>query len=144
MASSINKNRLQEFLPTNWVEFDTLLNQVFGSSASVRHGKELSAPASVWEDDRSYHVELDVPGVSRDGIELTFEKGILQIAVERKKVEEERKGLHDERFYGKTTRKLGLPETVDPESIEAELAEGVLHVSVTKVPEVQPKRIDIR
>lgn len=143
MSKCTSKNRLHEFFPNNWAEFDTLLSQVFGPNASLKAYRGHATPASAWEDDSAYHVELDVPGVAREDIGLTFEKGVLQIDVERKKAAEERKGLRDERFYGKTTRRLALPETIDPESIKAELANGVLHVSVAKVPEVQPKRIEI-
>ncbi len=144
MTRSLSKNRLQEFLPSNWVEFDTLLGQVFGPNTAVRSARGPAARAGVWEDGSRYYVELDVPGVAREDIGLTFEKGVLQIDIERKQAEEEQKGLHDERYYGKTTRKLGLPETIDPESISAELANGVLTVSIAKVPEAQPKRIDIK
>ena len=63
---------------------------------------------------------------------------------ERKKPEEERTGWHEERAYGKVTRSLKLPETIDPESIEATVADGVLHVTVAKTPEAQPKRIDVK
>ncbi|MCG8451046.1 MAG: Hsp20 family protein [Pirellulales bacterium] len=143
MTRCTSKNRLQEFFPNHWADFDTLLSQVFGPNAPLKAYRSHATPASAWEDDGSYHVELDVPGVAREDIALTFEKGVLQIDVERKQVEQERKGYRDERFYGKTTRRLALPDTIDPESIKAELSDGVLHVSVAKVPEVQPKRIDI-
>ena len=42
------------------------------------------------------------------------------------------------------TRTVTLPESIDPDSIAAELTDGVLHVMVTKKPEAQPKRIEIR
>ena len=142
MTNCSRKNRLQEFIPGNWNDFDALLNQVLAPTVA-RTVRGIRAPLSVWEADDAYHVELDVPGVTKDDIELTFEKGTLQIVAERKGPEEERKGLHEERVYGKVSRSLSLSESVDPESIAAELTNGVLHVTVAKVPEVQPKRIDI-
>jgi HSP20 family molecular chaperone IbpA len=39
---------------------------------------------------------------------------------------------------------VSLPETVDPNTITAELTNGVLHVTITKLPEAQPKKIDVR
>ena len=68
---------------------------------------------------------------------------MLEIAAERVAPEEQRNSLHEERTYGKVSRSLSLSESVDPDSIAAELDMGVLHVTVAKVPEVQPKRIDI-
>ena len=138
MTNATSKNRLREFLPGNWVEFDSLLGQVLGP-----HVSRACVPASVWEDEAAYHVELDLPGVVREDVEITFEKSVLQIVAERKRPEEERAGLHEERGYGKAARRVTLPETIDPETIAAELKDGVLHVSVSKKPETRPKRIEV-
>ncbi len=142
MNTSTRKNRLQDLVPGTWSDFDSLLSQVLAPTVA-RTVRGVRSPLSVWEAEDAYHVELDVPGVSKESIELTYEKGELQIVAERKGPEEERKGLHEERVYGKVTRSLSLSEKVDPDSITADLSNGVLHVTVAKVPEVQPKRIDI-
>ncbi len=141
MTNCNQKNRLQDLVPGSWSEFDSLLNQVLVPTARAVRG--VRAPLSVWQTDDAYHVELDVPGVTKEDIELTFEKDTLNIVAERTKPEHERKGLHEERVYGKVNRSLSLSEKVDPDSIAAELTNGVLHVTVAKIPEVQPKRIDI-
>jgi HSP20 family protein len=138
MANAMMRNRL----PGNWNEFNSLVDQFFGQGG--RGVQAYYVPASVWEDGNSYHVELDVPGVVRDNVELTYEKGTLRITTERQAPEENRTGLVDERRYGKVTRTVTLPESIDPESIEAGLNDGVLHVTVQKKPEAQPKRIEIR
>ena len=142
MSNCTQKNRLNNFVPASWNDFDSLLNQVLAPTVA-RTVRGLRAPLSVWEADEAYHIELDVPGVKKDQIELTFEKGTLQIVAERVAPTEERSGLHEERTYGKVTRSLSLSESVDPDSIAAELNDGVLHVTVAKIPEVQPKRIYI-
>ena len=143
MTNSFTKNRLREFVPTSWGEFDSLLNQVLHQK-TFPGLKVPYAPASVWEDEASYHVELDVPGIAREDIGLTFEKGTLQISAERKRPDEERTGWHEERAYGKVTRTLTLPESIDPETIDAGVSDGVLHVTVAKTPESQPRRIEIK
>ena len=142
MTNCRNKNRLREFVPGTWSDFDALLNQVLNTGAA-RSVRGVYAPASVWEDEGSYHIELDLPGVGREAIELTLEKGDLQIVAERKRSEEDRQGWRDERGYGKVTRRFTLPEAIDAETIKAELTDGVLHVSVAKSPAAQPKRIDV-
>ncbi|TWU29344.1 Hsp20/alpha crystallin family protein [Bythopirellula polymerisocia] len=136
------KNRLREFLPTNLAEFDSLLNQVLAPNG-LRAGH---SPAGLWEDDGSYHIELDVPGVTREGVDITLDKGTLSISAERKHEESEstRKGWREERFYGKVTRAFSLPDTIDPESVTAELSDGVLRVSVAKTPAAQPRKIDVK
>jgi HSP20 family protein len=139
MGQAISRNRV----PDQWGDLNTLVHQFFGPSAGPGV-QAFYVPASVWEDGGSYHVELDVPGVVRDHVELTYEKGTLRITTERQAPEESRAGLVDERRYGKVTRTVTLPESIDPESITAELTNGVLHVTVAKKPEAQPKRIEIR
>ena len=143
MTNCNQKNRLQDLVPGNWSDFDMLLNQVLAPTVA-RTVRGVRAPLSVWEADDAYHVELDVPGVAKEDIELTFEKDTLQIVADRKAADEDRKGLHDERTYGKVDRTITLSEMVDPDSISAELTNGVLHVTVAKVPAAQPKKIDIR
>ena len=57
-------------------------------------------------------------------------------------VEAMRVGLN--RAYGKVERQITLPETADPESIEAELRDGILHLTFKKKPEAQPRRISVK
>ena len=142
MTNSVStKNRLREFLPANLAEFDAFLNQVLSPSQRAGH-----APAGLWEDEGAYHIELDVPGVQRENIDITFDKGTLMIAAERKHDESEntRKGWREERFYGKVTRSFTLPETIDVESIAAEMNDGVLRVTVAKTPASQPRKVEIK
>jgi HSP20 family protein len=144
MTNALSSNRLRELVPGTWSgQFDNLFDQFFGPG-STRNIQAFYVPASVWEDNDSYHVELDVPGVSRENVDVTFEKGTLRITTERAAPQEQRAGLVDERRYGKVTRSVTLPESIDPDSISAELTNGVLHVTVARKPEAQPKRIEIK
>jgi HSP20 family protein len=140
MTNSLQRNRLGGLLSTSMPEFDKLVNQFFRPEEVTLW----RAPASIWEADNTFHLEIDAPGVSREDVELTFEKGNLVITLDRKSPEGERTYWHNERGYGKVSRSVTLPDTVDPESISAELTNGVLHVAVTKKPEAQPKRIDVK
>jgi HSP20 family protein len=142
MNSLTTKNRLREFLPTNFAEFDSFLNQVL-SPNGMRVGQHA---AGLWEDENAYHVELDVPGVSRDNIDITFDKGTLTVSAERKHEESQntRKGWREERFYGKVARSFTLPDTIDPDSISAQMNDGVLHLTVAKSPAAQPRKVEIK
>ena len=53
--------------------------------------------ASLWEDDDSIHLEIDAPGVAREDINLTFEKGTLEVRINRKRPEGDHPVLLDER-----------------------------------------------
>lgn len=144
MASTNCNNRIEKFANSRAVrplaEVDNLLDHFFGTNVQ---GPNYRAPASVWETEEQLHLELDAPGVAQDGVELTFEKGQLSVTLERTS-DEDRKYWHNERQFGKVTRTLTLPDTVDPESLEAQLNAGVLHISVAKKPETQPRKIEVQ
>ncbi len=143
MTNCTGRNRLNQYFPEHFSEFDALLGQFLGP-VTRRSGRGYFAPTSVWEEDTAYHVELDVPGVSREDVDLTFDKGKLTISVERKTPEEKANHWHEERGYGKAIREVALSKLVDPATISAELTNGVLHVTVGKSPEAQPKRIEVK
>lgn len=134
------RNRLGNFLPAGIADVDQLLGQFFRPETA----SSWRAPASIWESDNVFHVEVDVPGVPKENVELTFEKGTLQIGLERTAPEGERTNWHNERGYGKVSRSVSLPDTVDPNTITAELTNGVLHITIAKLPEAQPKKIDVK
>jgi HSP20 family protein len=142
MPHGTARNRVREVLPGPWAEFDSLLQHLIGPQAAVRTaGHDLAA--SLWEEGEAYHLELDVPGVAREDVELTFEKGVLRVEVRRQAPPEGRQSVLDERRYGSLVRVFKLPETVDAESIRADLSHGVLHVAVSKRPESKPRKIEI-
>ena len=140
MNGTLQRNRVTQLLPAGFPEVDTLFSHFFRPD----EGATWRAPASIWEAENVFHIEMDAPGVAKEDVELTFDKGALQITLERKMPEGERTSWHNERGYGKISRSVSLPETVDPNTITAELTNGVLHVTITKLPEAQPKKIDVR
>ena len=101
------------------------------------------APMTMWEADDRLWIEFDVPGFAEEDIDITFENGELHISGERKFVED-RTYYANERRFGKFRRNLELSKDLDPESIEAELHDGLLTISLAKKPEAQPQKIEIR
>jgi len=138
--TTLQKNRVGQLFPATLPEFDNLFNHFFRSEEVAMW----RAPASIWEAENTFHIELDAPGVAKEDVELTFDKGALQITLERKVPEGDRTNWHNERGFGKVTRNVSLPESVDPSTITAELTSGVLHVTIGKRPESQPKKIDVK
>lgn len=102
------------------------------------------AGLSLWEEDRKICIEVDVPGMRLEDLNLTVDGGQLWIRGERKFAQHQTKRWYDERFYGAFERAVTLPDTVDPGSIEASLSDGVLTISVGKKPECQPHRVAIK
>ena len=127
-------------LPAGLPELDNLFNHFFRAEEVAMW----RAPASIWEADNMFHIEVDAPGVKKEDVELTFDKGALQLRWSERRPRASARTWHNERGYGKVSRSVSLPETVDPNTITAELTNGVLHVTITKLPEAQPKKIDVK
>ena len=100
------------------------------------------------EGEFAYHVELDLPGIKKEDIEITTEDNTLTISGERKFKEEvkEEEYYKVESFYGKFSRSFTLPEKIDVENIHAESNDGVLEVIIPKLKEedTKPKIIEIK
>ncbi len=100
------------------------------------------------EGEFAYHVELDLPGIKKEDIEITTEDNNLTISGERKLKEEvkEEDYYKVESLYGKFSRSFTLPEKIDVENIHAESSDGVLEVIIPKLKEedTKPKKIEIK
>jgi len=100
------------------------------------------------EGEYAYHVELDLPGIKKEDIEITTEDNVLTISGERKMKEEIKEDDYYkvESAYGKFSRSFTLPEKIDVENIHAESKDGVLEVIIPKMTEeeTKPKKIEIK
>ena len=128
-------------LPELAREVDRVVEELSGNGKPV----ELStaAPVTLWDDEKHVYLELDVPGFQDGDIELTMQDGRLWIRGERKAPQHQGKCWYNERRYGRFERVISMSDTVDPSSVEAELANGVLCITLSKKPEAQAHRIQI-
>jgi len=101
--------------------------------------------ADVYETPDALVVELELPGLDHDAIELRVDDDELIVEGERKM----QRGSGEERFhrverrYGRFARRFRLPSTVDRESVEARFRNGVLTVSLGRRQQEQPKPIKV-
>ncbi|CAL5204890.1 unnamed protein product [Lathyrus oleraceus] len=110
----------------------------------VRDARAMAAtPADVKEHPNSYVFVVDMPGLKSGDIKVQVEdENVLLISGERKR-EEEKEGvkyLKMERRVGKLMRKFVLPENANIEGISAIYQDGVLTVTVNKLPPPEPKK----
>ena len=101
--------------------------------------------ADVYEDEREYLLALDLPGINREGLDVSLDDGRLVIRGDRKGEE----GLHarrTERPQGRFVRTFSLPDAVDRASISADYKDGVLLLHLPKRDERQGRRqrIDVK
>lgn len=110
-----------------------------------------STDASGWspfvdveEADDAYVVEVDLPGVRRDDVDIELVGNELSISGEVK--ERDRKGVlrHQTRRTGRFAYRIVLPDQVDAEKIEAKLSEGVLTVRVPKSERAQRRKVEVK
>lgn len=111
----------------------------------VRDAKAMAAtPADVKEYPNSYVFVIDMPGLKSGDIKVQVEDdNVLVISGERKREKEKSEGakyLRMERRVGKFMRKFVLPENANTDAVSAVCQDGVLSVTVEKVPPPEPKK----
>lgn len=113
--------------------------------------KQASVPAfvakfDVKETDDAYLLRADLPGVKKDDLDVTLDKGVLTISGKRdEESTKEGETYHVyERSYGSFTRSFRLPDLASGEGIDADLSNGVLEVTIPKRAEAKPTKIELK
>ncbi len=97
------------------------------------------------EDEKSYDVELELPGFDRKDFEISVHGRVLEVSGERKEAGDESTTWHRrERHKGRFSRKLRLPNAADGSRIEARYANGVLTLTMPKAATELPRTIEIK
>ena len=102
-------------------------------------------PVDIYEDEHSITLKLEIPGINEKDIDIKLENNTLTVRGERSfEKEEKEENFHRiERRYGSFARSFTLPNTVDPENVEASYENGVLRVKLAKRAEAKPKQIKV-
>ena len=99
----------------------------------------------VYEDEYKVTLKLEIPGVDQQDVDIRLENNTLSVRGERKfEKEEKEENFHRiERRYGSFSRSFTLPNTLDPDSIQAHYENGVLKIELAKRAEAKPKQIKV-
>jgi len=121
----------------NFIEKRPIIkNSDFTPSVNTREGED------------GYYVELDLPGIKKEDINIDVNDNVVTISGERKtkKEVEEDDYYKIESNYGKFERSFALPDNVDTDNIHAQSQDGVLEVVIPKLKKVEkkPKKIEIK
>ena len=105
----------------------------------------LFAPTDVSEDETALQITMELPGVDPENVRLSLENNVLTIRGEkRQEIDENNERVHrSERVYGIFERTFVLPNTVDPDKIEARFENGVLIVRIPKAERARPREIPL-
>ena len=135
---------------TRYNPFDDLLNE-FSKGFFVRpfaapEGAEPKMKLDVKEDEKSYTIRADIPGVKKDDIHVDVDANAVTLRAEVKQEKEEKQGekvIYSERNYGMVSRSFSLPVEVDAGGAKAEYKDGVLNLVLPKKGNGQGRRISI-
>jgi HSP20 family protein len=126
-------------------QMDSFLGRVSGSSLPDLHAGVFPS-INLTEDEDSYHLRAELPGISAKDLNIQATGNNLSISGERRiATEKENVRYHRrERESGKFSRAISLPGDIDPDGVNASLANGILKVRVPKAEKVKPKQISIQ
>ncbi len=112
------------------------------SSTRLGLRRPREAAADVIERDNEYEIDIDVPGVGKDNIEVVLSDGSLVVRCNiAEEAKEEGVGYtRYERRHQAFSRAFDLPSGVDVDKIAADLENGVLSITLPKTPEAQQKQ----
>src|SRR3712207_827272 len=124
-----------------------LFNTAFDAPAPGNGGQARRwVPAiDLLETQEHFVLRADLPGMREEDVSIELEDNVLTVSGERKAEHEDRQeGYYRvERAFGSFSRSLTLPKGIDPESVAAEFANGVLEVRIPKPEERKPRKISI-
>jgi HSP20 family protein len=122
-------------------ELDRLTQQVLGTQGTL--ARPAAMPMDAWQDGDSFVVELDLPGVEPDSIDLDVERNVLTVRAERPNRASDASLISAERPRGVFSRQLILGEALDTENVEAGYAHGVLTLRIPVAEKAKPRKISI-
>jgi HSP20 family protein len=129
--------------------FDDVLRGFFVRPVAVEAPVAGTSPfrVDVTEDNGTYTVRADIPGVKKDDIHITIDGDQVAISTEVKREKDVKEGervLRSERYYGKVSRAFSLGQEVDEAAASAKYADGVLELTLPKKAAPKAKRIAIQ
>ena len=119
-------------------DFDRLTQQIFGTT-----NRPAVMPMDAWREGERFVIEFDLPGVSRDSIDLDVERNVLTVRAERVARNGDWEQLASERPRGVFSRQLVLGDNLDLDGIEAGYEDGVLRLTVPVAEKAKPRKIEV-
>ena len=119
-------------------DFDRLTQQIFGTT-----NRPAVMPMDAWREGERFVIEFDLPGVSRESIDLDVERNVLTVRAERVARNGDWEQLASERPRGVFSRQLVLGDNLDLDGIEAAYEDGVLRLTVPVAEKAKPRKIEV-
>jgi HSP20 family protein len=119
-------------------ELDRLTGQLLGTT-----NRPAVMPMDAWREGDVFQIEFDLPGVSKESIDLDVERNVLTVRAERLGRNGDWEMLASERPRGMFSRQLVLGDNLDLDRIEASYDGGVLRLTIPVAERAKPRKIEI-
>ena len=127
-------------------EVDSLFDRFFDRTGEDGSSAVWAPQTDLVETDETFELRLDVPGMSKEDIDINLQNGTLTVSGERtsERTDEGEDYVRVERAFGTFHRTFTLPDAVDQDNIEATYNDGVLKINVPKTEESTRRQIEIQ
>jgi HSP20 family protein len=124
--------------------FSEILDDLFKDAVTTRQNG-FTPRTDIVETETGFEIEVQLPGIKKEDINVNIENNVLSISGERKfdDKQEGRKYHRVESRFGAFNRSVQLPDIVDPESVKAGYKDGILSISINKSEKKISKQIKI-
>lgn len=144
----VNRRAFEGSLFENFRRLEREMNHLF-DAVPRSEGNNTSSrsypPLNVRANESQVNVYLFAPGIDSKRVEITLDKNLLTIKGERNTdLQQGAQHYRRERFNGQFYRAVNLPEDVDPERVEANYTDGVLHVTIQRHEAPKPRQIEVQ
>lgn len=134
--------KIARFEPWSYVDF---FNQDLKRFATDPDVAQWVPAVDIAEEKSRFVVHADVPGVRPEDIDVTMDAGVLTVSGVRNpgSRDDDVELRRTERASGRFLRRFTLPESTDADKITARCRDGILEVSIPKLPEIQARQITV-
>jgi HSP20 family protein len=122
-------------------DLDRVAQLAFGTSGTL--ARPSAMPMDAWRDGDTFHVELDLPGVDPQSIDLDVERNVVTVKAERPTRASDADLIAAERPRGVFSRQLVLGDSLDTDHIRATYDAGVLRLEIPVAERAKPRKIEI-
>lgn len=119
----------------------TLTRENNHNTVTRREDKFITPVASLQENADGYTLELEMPGVNKEGLEISVENNELTIVGRKNRVTIEGTPLHRESRPNDYRRSFEIDPSIDSGKISARMNQGVVTLTLPKAEEVKPRKI---
>lgn len=119
-------------------DLDRITRRELGTAA-----RPAVVPMDAWRDGEGFVVELDLPGIGAQSLDLDIERNVVTVRAERPDVDPGREMLATERPRGVFTRQLVLGDNLDTDHIDASYEDGVLRLCIPVAEKAKPRKVRV-